>query len=161
MPQASDAPSATTPSASRVPASGVPAVLINGLPLCSRLTGVGYYTLELFSALGEGRLAALGAASESNLHMFFGRKSSHHWTGGQAQGPSQGVAAGPLTGLKAWLKKQLAPSHWLRARVRERQSQQFQAMVKAMLAFELASPPGSITTKWPMSTSTCRQMLST
>ncbi len=132
MPQASDPSPASAASASGVPASGVPPVLINGLPLCSRLTGVGYYTLELFSALGEGRLAALGAASESNLHMFFGRKSRHHWTGGPAPGPAQGVAAGALTGLKAWLKKQLAPSHWLRARARERQSQQFQAMVKAM-----------------------------
>jgi glycosyltransferase involved in cell wall biosynthesis len=132
MPQSSDPSPASAASGSGVPASGVPPVLINGLPLCARLTGVGYYTLELFSVLGEERRAALGTASESNLHMFFGRTSSHHWTGEPAPGPAQGVAAGALTGLKAWLKKQLAPSHWLRARVRERQSQQFQAMVKAM-----------------------------
>lgn len=122
MPQASVASSA----------SGVPPVLINGLPLCSRLTGVGYYTLELFSALAQERLASQAAASGSNLHMFFGRQACSHWTGGQAPGPSQGVAASALTGLKAWLKKQLAPSHWLRARARGRQSQQFQSMLKVL-----------------------------
>ena len=113
-------------------ASGAPPVLINGLPLCSRLTGVGYYTLELFSALAQERLASQAAASGSNLHMFFGRQACSHWTGGQAPGPSQGVAASALTGLKALLKKQLAPSHWLRTRVRGRQSQQFQTLVKAL-----------------------------
>jgi len=122
MPQASVASSA----------SGAPPVLINGLPLCSRLTGVGYYTLELFSALAQERLASQAAASGSDLHMFFGRQACSHWTGGQAPGPSQGVAASALTGLKAWLKKQLAPSHWLRARARGRQSQQFQTLVKAL-----------------------------
>ena len=122
MPQASVASSAP----------GVPPVLINGLPLCSRLTGVGYYTLELFSALAQARLASQAAASGSNLHMFFGRQACSHWTGGQAPGPSQGVAASALTGLKAWLKKQLAPSHWLRARARGRQSQQFQTLVEAL-----------------------------
>jgi glycosyltransferase involved in cell wall biosynthesis len=114
------------------PASDISPVLINGLPLCSRLTGVGYYTLELFTALGEKRLASQNTASKSNLHMFFGRKNSHHWMGGQALGPARGVAAGALTSLKAWLKKQLTPSQWLRARVRERQSRQFQGMVKAI-----------------------------
>ena len=121
-----------------------PSVLVNALPLASRLTGVGYYTLELFSALAHHRRAAQ-SAQNSRLHLFLGGQTCTHWSGGA--GGESGSGGAELAGavgvadsarslgflaVKTWLKKQLAPSQWLRARVRAGQTRQFQAALKTL-----------------------------
>ena len=73
--------------------AGKPLVLVNGISMQSQLTGVGYYTLELFSELAKMRLNTeqdksssdelSGTSSEASIFLFDGKANITQWSGTQ------------------------------------------------------------------------------
>ena len=105
--------------------AGKPLVLVNGISMQSQLTGVGYYTLELFSELAKMRLgteknkyssAELPRKSaESSIFLFDGKANITQWSGSQFEQIDNNfwkisnTAIGKVDDLKflvrGWLKK--------------------------------------------------------
>ena len=132
--------------------AGKPLVLVNGISMQSQLTGVGYYTLELFSELAKMRLgteknkyssAELPRKSaESSIFLFDGKANITQWSGSQFEQIDNNfwkisdTAIGKVDDLKflvrGWLKKNFGSSIWLRKYVRDYHSCQFRLAVRSL-----------------------------
>ena len=129
-----------------------PLVLVNGISMQSQLTGVGYYTLELFSELAKMRLNTekdesssdelCGTSSESSIFLFDGKANITQWSGAQFEqidnnfSKISNTAIGKVVDLRflvrGWLKKNFGRNVWLRKYARHYHSLQFRRAVKSL-----------------------------
>ena len=132
--------------------AGKPLVLVNGISMQSQLTGVGYYTLELFSELAKIRLNTekdkssadelSGTSSESSIFLFDGKSNITKWSGAQFEQIDNNFWKISNTAIvkvadlrfrvRGWLKKNFGNNVWLRKYARHYHSRQFRLAVRSL-----------------------------